>query len=235
MARKPKAATSNEPAASVDDLLPALSDVAAPVRRGRKPKAEALPEPLAMMDSDDAVGGTVDADATIADPTAAPIRKRPGPKPKPRAVAWYMDRRKQFQRLKKFQSRVLDGVGAWTRARAAGGLDPQGSASDGDGLGGADHAVEHLDSEGDLAVLSGPATGPQLGPDQVLGALHGGFCLVAQAVLGRPLPPDAAPFGHVRRTSRFDELDVTVARRLPIRVSCAQHGVGAAWDDHLDR
>ena len=89
MARKPKAASSNEPATSVDidDALAALSDDAAPVRRGRKPKAEALPEPLAVMDSDDAVGGTADADATIADPTAAPVRKRPGPKPKPRADA----------------------------------------------------------------------------------------------------------------------------------------------------
>ena len=87
MARKPKAATSNEPAIPVDNVSPALSDAAAPVRRGRKPKAEALPEPLAVMDSDDAVGGTADADGTIADPIAAPIRKRPGPKPKPRAGA----------------------------------------------------------------------------------------------------------------------------------------------------
>ena len=87
MARKPKAASSNEPATSVDvdDALPALSDAAAPVRRGRKPKAEAVPEPLAVMDSDDAVGA--DIDATIADPIAAPVRKRPGPKPKPRAGA----------------------------------------------------------------------------------------------------------------------------------------------------
>ena len=87
MARKPKAASSNEPATSVDDVLPALSNAAAPVRRGRKPKAEALPEPLAVLDSDDAAGGTVDADGTIADPIAAPVRKRPGPKPKPRADA----------------------------------------------------------------------------------------------------------------------------------------------------
>ena len=87
MARKPKAASSNEPAIPVGDPLPALSDAAAPVRRGRKPKAEVLPEPLAVMDSDDAAGSTVDADGTIADPIAAPIRKRPGPKPKPRAGA----------------------------------------------------------------------------------------------------------------------------------------------------
>ena len=88
MARKPKAASSNEPAVSVDidDVLPALSDAAAPVRRGRKPKAEALPEPLAVMDSDDAVGGGGDADGSIADPIAALVRKRPGPKPKQRAA-----------------------------------------------------------------------------------------------------------------------------------------------------
>ena len=87
MARKPKAASSNEPATPVDAVLPALSDAAAPVRRGRKPKTAALPEPLAMMDSDDAAGGTADADSSIADPIAAPVRKRPGPKPKQRAGA----------------------------------------------------------------------------------------------------------------------------------------------------
>ncbi len=87
MARKPKTASSNEPAASIDVAQPALSDAAAPMRRGRKPKADVLPEPLAMMDSDDAVGGTVDADGSIADPIAAPVRKRPGPKPKQRAGA----------------------------------------------------------------------------------------------------------------------------------------------------
>jgi len=80
MARKPKTASSNEPAASIDAAQPALSDAAAPVRRGRKPKTVGLPEPLAMMDSDDAVG-------SIADPIAAPVRKRPGPKPKQRAGA----------------------------------------------------------------------------------------------------------------------------------------------------
>ena len=95
--------------------------------------------------------------------------------------------------------------------------DPHGSAADADGFGFADHAVELLDSEGDLAVLSGPAAGTQLGSDQVLVAPHGGFGLIAQAIPGRPLPADAAPFGH--------ELDVTVARRLPIRVSGAQHGI----------
>ena len=87
MARKPKAARSNDFAASPEKVLAVLDDAVTPVRRGRKPKAEALPEPLAMMDSDDAVDGTADADGNIADPVAAPVRKRPGPKPKQRAGA----------------------------------------------------------------------------------------------------------------------------------------------------
>ncbi len=87
MARKSKTASSNEPTASIDAALPALSDAAAPVRRGRKPKTDVLPEPLAVMDSDDAVVGTVDADGSITDPIAASVRKRPGPKPKQRASA----------------------------------------------------------------------------------------------------------------------------------------------------
>ena len=87
MARKPKTASNNEPDTSIDAALPALSDAVTPVRRGRKPKTVGLPEPLAMMDSDDAVGGTVDADGSVAEPIAAPVRKRPGPKPKQRAGA----------------------------------------------------------------------------------------------------------------------------------------------------
>ncbi len=43
--------------------------------------------------------------------------------------------------------------------------DPHGSAADGDGLGLADHAVEHLGGECDLAVLIGPTASLQLGPD----------------------------------------------------------------------
>ena len=87
MARKPKAARSNDFASSPEEVLAALSDAPAPVRRGRKPKAAASPEPLATMDSDDAVAGSADADGSIADPIAAPVRKRPGPKPKQRVGA----------------------------------------------------------------------------------------------------------------------------------------------------
>ncbi len=85
MARKPKAASSDEFATSAERVLAALGDAPAPERRERKPKAAAFPEPPAMMDSDDAVGGTPAADGSIADPVAAPVRKRPGPKPKQRA------------------------------------------------------------------------------------------------------------------------------------------------------
>ena len=76
MARKPKADSSNDFAVSPEEVLAVLSDAPAPVRGGRKPKVAASPEPLATMDSDDAVGGFVDADGSIADPIAAPVRKR---------------------------------------------------------------------------------------------------------------------------------------------------------------
>jgi hypothetical protein len=87
MARKPKAARSNDFASYPEEVLAALSDAPAPARRGRKPKAAASPEPLATMDSDDATGGSTDADGSIADPVAAPLRKRPGRKPKQQASA----------------------------------------------------------------------------------------------------------------------------------------------------
>ncbi len=85
MARKPKAARSNDFARSPEAVLAALSDAPAPARRGRKPKAAASAEPLATMGSDDAAGGSADADGSIADPVAEPMRKRPGPKPKQQA------------------------------------------------------------------------------------------------------------------------------------------------------
>ncbi len=87
MARKLKAVSSNDFASSPEEVLAALSDAPAPVRRGRKPKAAASPEPLATMDSDVELGGSADADGSIADPVAALVRKRPGPKPKQRAGA----------------------------------------------------------------------------------------------------------------------------------------------------
>ena len=40
MARRPKAASSNEFASSPEEILAALGDAPSPVRRGRKPKAE---------------------------------------------------------------------------------------------------------------------------------------------------------------------------------------------------
>ncbi len=85
MARKPKVARSNAFAVSPEEVLAALSDAPAPLRPGRKPKATASPEPLAAMDSDDAVAGSADADGSIAGSAAAPMRRRSGPKPKQRA------------------------------------------------------------------------------------------------------------------------------------------------------
>ena len=87
MARKPKAASRNDFASSPEEVLAALDDAPAPVRRGRKPKAAASAKPLATMDSDDAVGGSADADGSIAGPAAAPLHRRPGPKPRQRAGA----------------------------------------------------------------------------------------------------------------------------------------------------
>ena len=51
------------------------------------------------------------------------------------------------------------------------GLDPQDSASDRDGLGGADHAVEHLDSEGDLSRAERAGRGHAAGVSKTWGNL----------------------------------------------------------------
>ena len=55
----------------------------------------------------------------------------------------------------------------------------------GEGLRFADHAVEHLDSEGDLAVLTKLGLGARLGADQVLVSAHGGFDGVVQSWVTR--------------------------------------------------
>ena len=72
-------------------------------------------------------------------------------------------------------------------------------------------------------MLTKPAAGAELGPDQVLVAAYCRFRVIALPVLGGALPADAAALGH--------EPDVAVARALPIRVRRARSG----WDDHLGR
>ena len=79
MARKPKAANSNEFAVSAEQVLAVLGDASAPARRGRKPKAAASPGPLAMVDSDDAgETDTTEAIPDVATMQDAPVRRRPG-------------------------------------------------------------------------------------------------------------------------------------------------------------
>lgn len=56
------------------------------------------------------------------------------------------------------------------------------------GLGFADHAFEHLDSEGDLTLVAGISAGAELGPDQVLMTADRGLGQVAPAVAGGMLP-----------------------------------------------
>ena len=119
----------------------------------------------------------------------------------------------------------------WCTKASAGSTVPDrhGSAANRNGLGFSDHAVEHLNSERSLAVLTRPVAGVELGTDQALVSIHCRFRVIALPLSGRALPTNAAPFGH--------ELDVMIARGLLIRISCAQHGVGPGWDemDHLGR
>ena len=87
MARTPKAARGKLTAADIKASLAAPIDTPAPARRGRKPQSATTPaEPPAMMDSDDVVAGSFDADASISAPSEKPARGRPGPKPKPQRV-----------------------------------------------------------------------------------------------------------------------------------------------------
>ncbi len=83
MARKPKAASSNEFATSAEQVLAVLGDAPAPARRGREPKAAALPGPPATVDGDDAGEDGGEAGTAGATPGAAamqdvPVRRRPG-------------------------------------------------------------------------------------------------------------------------------------------------------------
>src|SRR5438270_4758068 len=100
-------------------------------------------------------------------------------------------------------------------------------AAYGDWLGLADHAVEHLDGEGDLTSLTGKGACAELGPDQMFIPADRGLGQVAPTVTSRTLPAETAALGH--------ELDMPIARALPIRVGCARHCGGAGWDDHVRR
>ena len=79
MPRKPKTASSNEFATSPEEVLAVLGDAPAPAGRGRKPKAAASPEPLAMVDSDDTdETDTTGATANVATMEDVPVKRRPG-------------------------------------------------------------------------------------------------------------------------------------------------------------
>ena len=83
------------------------------------------------------------------------------------------------------------------------------------GLASPDHAVEHLDYEGALTLLTRISAGAKLGPDQVLVAANRGLGQVAPAVTHRTLPAISATLGH--------ELDMSIAPPLLARVGRARH------------
>ena len=74
--------------------------------------------------------------------------------------------------------------------------------ADGDGLGGADHAIEHLEREGSLGPLAGQATGAQLGADQALVSADGGFAEGSSAAPRRLLPGHPALLRHEQFATR---------------------------------
>jgi hypothetical protein len=74
--------------------------------------------------------------------------------------------------------------------------------ADGDGLGGADHAIEHLEREGSLGPLAGRATGAQLGADQALVPADGGFAEGSSAAPRRLLPGHPALLRHEQFATR---------------------------------
>ena len=81
MARKPKAAPSNEPELPVEAAQPAPDDTAPAVRRGRKPRAAApVPEPGPVGDDGAAETDTASPAILVAD--SAPARGRAARRPK---------------------------------------------------------------------------------------------------------------------------------------------------------
>ena len=105
--------------------------------------------------------------------------------------------------------------------------DPYGLAADRERLRFADQAVQHLDSEGGVAQLSGSQACAQLEDDQVLVSAHRRFGMVAPSVAYRLLPANAAAL--------CQKCDVTVTRARLVRISRAQYCVGPRWDNHLNR
>ena len=86
----------------------------------------------------------------------------------------------------------------------------------GDRLGDANHAVEHLNGDGHLALLNGQRPSTKLQADTVLVSANRGLDEVAPAVARRPLPADAVRVGH--------QPDVPVAQAWGVdRVRAGRH------------
>jgi hypothetical protein len=90
-----------------------------------------------------------------------------------------------------------------------------------------DHAVEHCDSDGRFALLSGKHASAELGADEVFVAADGRLDETAATIAGRALPPHAALLGK--------DGDVTVTRCLLLTLVCAQYGAGTWRNDDVWR
>src|SRR4051794_26716372 len=99
--------------------------------------------------------------------------------------------------------------------------------ANGNRLRGPDHAIEHLDREGDLALLGGQAASPELRTDDRLVAPDGRLRERTSAVLRRFLPGHAA--------LHCDNLNVAIALALRISLFRARHRRCTRGDDNLGR
>ena len=101
-------------------------------------------------------------------------------------------------------------------------MRPASGGPDRDRLGGPDHAVEHRDGDGDLALLARQRASAQPRADGCLVPADAGLRQAAPPVAGRPLP------GHAPLVA--DEPDVTIplARR---RVAGGTRHRGRTWRD----
>jgi hypothetical protein len=104
---------------------------------------------------------------------------------------------------------LQEGMGYVVRA------DPWRSVcADGDRLSGLDHAVEHVDDDGDLSSLAWQGPRAELGADQMLVSAHGGLSVVAAPVLLQTLQ-------QVMPSGWWQSVQAATWKRPATKVACA--------------
>ena len=217
MGRKPKNLSSSDTANDPGTAARHEAEATAPARRGRQPTLTAIPAKIVAASSSGKVApDVIAAGSATADVDAPPVRRRPGPKPKPPVAS-----------AEKVSPRVELGVRRDRKARASSGSSADASPALDDGTTAASGGTPEA-SEGDIGARV-PLFEPSMTDEQEATRS------VAQDPAGPAQP--AALWDRATDTVRFDlvAIEQTASREGPnqamakLIVAARAEGANSRW------